>query len=137
MLLASQSYPRKELYVGLSFEMGVTMYQLKNVSALPEKALYAPCTGFTLVGYEQVCDPRVNLTRMDDLPAEFGATPTSVFFYDSWETMKGKVDRVLRLPMRDKIAWLLFDTHLSDATWECSASWEREQKLQKYLATFA
>nr|XP_054928490.1 uncharacterized protein LOC129385650 [Dermacentor andersoni] len=137
LLLASESYLRKELYVGLSFEMGVTMYQLKNVSTLPEKALYAPCTDFTLVGYEQVCDPHVKLTRMDDLPVEFGATSTSVFFYDSWETMKRKVDRVLSLPVRNKIAWLLFDTHLSDVTWECSASWEREQKLQEYLATFA
>ncbi|XP_077523402.1 uncharacterized protein LOC144134340 [Amblyomma americanum] len=136
LLLASEQYTRQELYVGLSFEMGVTVYQLQNRWTARELIPYAPCTQFTLVGYEQVCDPHVTLSRMDSLPAEFGNTSSSVFFYDSWDTMKRKVDGVMKLPVRKRIAWLLFDTHLSDSTWECTGIREREKQLRKHLLTF-
>ncbi|XP_075553969.1 uncharacterized protein LOC142586984 [Dermacentor variabilis] len=136
LLLNSTAYPRPDLYVGLSFEMGVMLYQMKDPSTPREKVPYAPCTDFALVGYEQVCDPNVRLSRMDELPAEFGATSSSVFFYDSWETMKRKVESVMKLPVRKKIAWLLFDTHLSDVTLNCTAAKEREKALKKYIASF-
>ncbi|XP_077524144.1 uncharacterized protein LOC144135309 [Amblyomma americanum] len=73
---------------------------------------------------------------MDDLPTEFGAISSSDFFYDSWETMKIKVDNVMKLQVRNKIAWMLFDTHLSDITWNCTAPRDRERKLKEYLGTF-
>nr|XP_054928721.1 uncharacterized protein LOC126534210 [Dermacentor andersoni] len=136
LLLNSTTYPRPDLYVGLSFEMGVLLYQLKDPSTPRERVPYAPCTDFALVGYEQVCDPNVSLSRMDELPAEFGASSSSVFFYDSWETMKRKVDSVMKLPVRKKIAWLLFDTHLSDVTWDCTEAKEREEAFQEYIANF-
>ncbi|XP_049527444.1 uncharacterized protein LOC119458881 [Dermacentor silvarum] len=136
LLLNSTTYPHRDLYVGLSFEMGVILYQLQDSSTPRDRVPYAPCTDFTLVGYEQVCDPSVTLSRMDELPVEFGASSSSVFFYDSWETMKRKVDSVMKLPVRKNIAWLLFDTHLSDVTWNCSAVKEREKALKKYMASF-
>nr|XP_054928968.1 uncharacterized protein LOC129385835 [Dermacentor andersoni] len=136
LLLNSTAYSRPDLYVGLSFEMGVLLYQLKDPSTPRERVPYAPCTDFALVGYEQVCDPNVILSHMDELPAEFGASSSSVFFYDSWETMKRKVDSVMKLPVRKKIAWLLFDTHLSDVTWDCTEAKEREEALKEHIASF-
>ncbi|XP_070378484.1 uncharacterized protein [Dermacentor albipictus] len=136
LLLSSTAYTRPDLYVGLSFEMGVMLYQLTDTSTPRERVPYAPCTDVVLVGYEQVCDPKVSLSRMDELPAEFGATSSSVFFYDSWETMKRKVDNVMKLPLRKKIAWMLFDTHLSDVTWECIKPKEREKAFKEYIESF-
>ncbi|XP_037500004.1 uncharacterized protein LOC119374024 [Rhipicephalus sanguineus] len=133
-LLDSQTYPEK-LYMGVSFEMGVNLYQLTETDTPIESAPYAPCDQFTQVGYEQVCDPHAKLKTLDNVVVESGVILDYVFFYDSWDTMKKKVDRLLKLNLRKNIAWLLYNTHFSDTPWTCSPSFDRERKLRDYLAS--
>ncbi|KAL3169459.1 hypothetical protein MRX96_045512 [Rhipicephalus microplus] len=108
LLLDSQHYPRSSLYVGLSFEMGVA--------------------------YEQVCDPHVRLKTLNNV-VESGVISNYVFFYDSWDTIKKKVDAVLSLKLPPKIAWLLYNTHFSMTPGTCISSFDRERKLRDYLAS--
>ncbi|KAL1487233.1 hypothetical protein MTO96_046606 [Rhipicephalus appendiculatus] len=135
LVLDGKTYSRPNLYVGLSFEMGVNLYQLTQKDTPIESAPFTNCDQFTQVGYEQVCDPHAKLKTLDNLVVESGVILDSVFFYDSWDTMKKKVDGVLKLKLPKNVAWLLFNTHLSDASWTCSSSLDRERKLRDYLAS--
>ncbi|XP_075721555.1 uncharacterized protein LOC142764895 [Rhipicephalus microplus] len=134
LLLDSQHYPRSSLYVGLSFEMGVNLYQLSHNDTAIEDAPFAPCDQYTQVAYEQVCDPHVRLKTLNNV-VESGVISNYVFFYDSWDTIKKKVDAVLSLKLPPKIAWLLYNTHFSMTPGTCISSFDRERKLRDYLAS--
>ncbi|XP_075723916.1 uncharacterized protein LOC142765992 [Rhipicephalus microplus] len=134
LLLDSQHYPRSSLYVGLSFEMGVNLYQLSHNDTAIEDAPFAPCDQYTQVAYEQVCDPHVRLKTLNNV-VESGVISNYVFFYDSWDTIKKKVDAVLSLKLPPKIAWLLYNTHFSMTPGTCISSFDRERKLRNYLAS--
>ncbi|XP_077524242.1 uncharacterized protein LOC144135450 [Amblyomma americanum] len=128
---ASYQYQNPSAMVGLSFELGALLYQLRNDTDDVTKIAYAPCVSAGITTQDAVCGPDPNAFN----PSRQSLGP-SLLVVGAFLNATSKRDVVISEfnltvitkfreaerrfgPFRRNLAWLLFNVHLGDHRQRC------------------
>ncbi|XP_077536170.1 uncharacterized protein LOC144148520 [Haemaphysalis longicornis] len=123
LVAVSFPYTKRTAIVGLSMEMAVVTFHLKQDGTSPIHIIYSKCISAALGSADVICpgDRSLSSEHASSTLAGFVQDNSKriVFMADNDETIEQKVTYIKKLKLRSRFAWLLYNVHLTDIEGRC------------------